>query len=59
MIPEKLYPGLRLRLFAFGSGVIRKIYTHPETRESVCEVKSDGGELMHLSMKYASRLANE
>ena len=54
MIPVNLYPGVRLKLDAFGLATVTTFYMHAETKELVCNVKADGGELLHLSMMAAS-----
>ena len=54
MIPQNIHPGARLNLSAFGYASIERIYTHKETAETCVNVKTDGGHLLHLSLKYAA-----
>lgn len=55
-ILTQVFAGMRLQLHAFGGSMVRRLYVHTETKELVAEIKSDGGETMHLSMKYVERL---
>jgi hypothetical protein len=55
-IPENVYPGARVKLAAFGFGIIKKVYAHHETGERCCDVRADTGEIMHLSLAYAQRV---
>ena len=48
-----LVPGTRLKLHNFGFAHVRKLYIHPKEKEWVCDVSTDGGQDLHLSLKYA------
>ena len=57
VIPSYIYVGRTIPLKAFGVGVIRKIYMHPESHEMCCDVYSAQAPAgLHLSLLYVVRL---
>lgn len=52
---QKLEVGTPLKLAKHGVAAVTKIYTHPETREVVADVRCMDGTIMHLSLAYASK----
>ena len=52
-------PGTEFKSYAFGNCYVRRVYTHPDTHETVLDVKSELGDVMHWSMAYARNLRNQ
>ena len=52
-----------LKSHAFGDLVVRRTYKHPDTRETVADVKvisgAESGTVLHLSIAYCNRLIGE
>lgn len=55
MNPPPDIAGQRLRLHGFGPATVRKLCML-DKKELVCDVKTDGGELLHLSIAYCEKL---
>ena len=54
-----ILPGTEFRSYAFGNCHVRRVYTHPDTHETVLDVKSELGNDMHWSLKYGRKLRDE
>jgi hypothetical protein len=52
-------PGAVFNSYAFGTCVVRKVYTHPETGETCLDVKSILGDNLNFSFSYARKLRDE
>ena len=59
MIDARIFPGMNLETYAFGSVVVNKIYTHKETGETCLDCKSKSGDILHLSQRYAVKLMDK
>lgn len=55
--------GQLLKSYAFGDLVVRRTYVHPDTKETVADVKVLGGEdagtVLHLSIGYCNKLMGD
>ena len=46
----------RINLHSFGAATVRRLYLLRKPHELVVDVRSDKGEIMHLSVAYVSKL---
>lgn len=49
---KEVLAGSILQLACYGRSVVTKIYMHHDTREMCCDVKSEKGDTLHLSLAY-------
>lgn len=57
-IPRNVYPGVILRLMAFGQAEARRLVTHGDTGETVVEARTLVDQIpLTLSLAYASKVA--
>lgn len=56
----EIQEGQLLTSYAFGEVAVRRLYKHPDTRETVADVKVlegyDEGAVLHLSLAYCNKL---